>query len=72
MYIDPSVYSVVRGMLPVIIPTFMSKAESVLDDKGLTISWHAYSYQVPRSKSKGLPERSKPLLRATGTSNHRL
>lgn len=60
MYIDPSVYSVVRGMLPVIIPALMSEAESVLDDKGLKISWHAYSYQMPRSNSEGLPERVKP------------
>lgn len=52
-------YSVVCGMLPVIIPTFMSKAESVLNDKGLTISWHDYSYHVPRSNSEGFLERFK-------------
>lgn len=74
VYIDPSVYSVVRGMLPVIIPTSMSRAEGVLDGKGFTISRHAYaySYQMPRSKSEGLLESFNPLLRATSTSNHRL
>lgn len=78
MYIDPSVYSVVHGMLPVIIPTSMSKTESVLlDDKGFTISWHAYAYayshQMTHSNSEeGLPERFNPLLRAATTNNHRL
>ena len=56
VYIDPSVYSVVCGML-LIIPT-MSKAECVLDDKGLIVSWHAYAYshQMPHSNFEGLPE----------------
>lgn len=61
-------------MLPVIIPTFMSKTESVLDDKGFTISWHAYAYshQMTHSNSEeGLPERLNPLLRAATTNNHR-
>lgn len=50
VYIDPSVYSVVCGVLPVIIPTSMSEAESVLDGKGFTISWRAYACAYSKIK----------------------
>lgn len=76
VYIDSSVYSVVCGVLPVIIPTSMSEAESVLDDKGFTISWRAYacaySNQMPHSKYEVFLERFDALPRATTISNHGL
>ena len=59
VYIDPSVYSMVRDVLPVIVPSSMSEAECVLDGDCLTISGHAhtyaYSHRPPRSDSEGLP-----------------
>ena len=76
VYIDPSVYSVVCGVLPVIVPTSMSEAESVLDGKGFTISWRAYacaySNQMPRSNSEVFLERFNVLLWTTAISNRRL
>ena len=76
VYIDPSVYSVVRGVLPIIVPTPFSGALCVLGDKGFAVSWRAhartYSYQMPRSDSEGLLERFKALLRVTAIGILRL
>ena len=71
LYIDPSVYSVVCGVLPIIIPTSMSGAEILLDDKGFTVIWRAYSYRMLHPDFEGLAKCIKRLTRATAISNLR-
>lgn len=61
-------------MLLVIIPTSMSEAESVPDDKEFTIPWlaNACLCQMLFFDSGGLPERFNPVLRSATTSYRRL